>query len=151
MISRILEPEVMDDPAEVIAYDAMDFSDVNQDFANLVVATHLQSEAMVLDLGTGTARIPIFVAQQRSQWQIIATDLAPSMLEVGQKNVDAADCTSQIQLQLADSKNLSFGDRHFDLIVGHRRDVSRFRTIRRDHAAAVIGNQQPPESAIGVA
>ena len=118
-IARILEPEVMDDPAEAIAYDAMDFSDVNQDFANLVVATYPQATAQVLDLGTGTARIPIFVAQQRPQWQIIATDLAPSMLAVGQKNIEAAELTAQIQLQLADSKQLPFGDRSFDVIMSN--------------------------------
>ncbi|AFY40049.1 Methyltransferase type 11 [[Leptolyngbya] sp. PCC 7376] len=119
VIARILEPEVMDDPAEAIAYDAMDFSDVNQDFANVVVATYPQPTATVLDLGTGTARIPIFVAEQRPQWQIIAADLAPSMLAVGQKNVDAAGFTSQIQLQLADSKDLRFGDRYFDVIMSN--------------------------------
>ncbi|WP_315861640.1 class I SAM-dependent methyltransferase [[Limnothrix rosea] IAM M-220] len=116
---RILEPEVMDDPAEAIAYDAMDFSDVNQDFANLVVQTYGGETAKVLDLGTGTARIPIFVAQQRPQWQIIATDLAPSMLAVGQKNIEAANVTGQIQLQLADSKQLPFGDRTFDVIMSN--------------------------------
>ncbi|OKH15248.1 SAM-dependent methyltransferase [[Limnothrix rosea] IAM M-220] len=118
-IVRILEPEVMDDPAEAIAYDAMDFSDVNQDFANLVVQTYGGETAKVLDLGTGTARIPIFVAQQRPQWQIIATDLAPSMLAVGQKNIEAANVTGQIQLQLADSKQLPFGDRTFDVIMSN--------------------------------
>ncbi len=118
-IARILEPEVMDDPAEAIAYDAMDFSDVNQDFANLVVATCPHTTVKVLDLGTGTARIPIFVAQQRPQWQIIATDLAPSMLAVGQKNIEAAKLTAQIQLQLADSKQLSFGDRCFEVIMSN--------------------------------
>lgn len=120
-IERILEPEVMDDPAEAIAYDAMDFSDVNQDFANLVVGTYPDSGANVkiLDLGTGTARIPIFVAQQRPNWKIIATDLAPSMLAVGQKNVEAAGLQGQISLQLADSKNLEFGDGTFDIIMSN--------------------------------
>lgn len=121
MIERILEPEVMDDPAEAIAYDAMDFSDVNQDFANVVIATYsaLNSQARVLDLGTGTARIPIFVAQQRPEWEIIATDLAPSMLAVGQKNIEAAGLQTQITLQLADVKNLAFGDRMFDVIMSN--------------------------------
>lgn len=119
MIERILEPEVMDDPAEAIAYDAMDFSEVNQDFANLVVSTYPASTARVLDLGTGTARIPIFVSEQRPEWEIIATDLAPSMLAVGQKNVDTAGFHDQIKLQLADSKNLGFGDRTFDVIMSN--------------------------------
>lgn len=71
-LTRILEPEVMDDPAEAIAYDAMDFRAVNQDFADLVVTTYSQETAFVLDLGTGTAQIPILLGQQRPNGRLKA-------------------------------------------------------------------------------
>jgi len=119
VIARILEPEVMDDPAEAIAYDAMDFSDVNQDFANLVARFYPHKKATVLDLGTGTAQIPILLVQQCPQWQIIAVDLAESMLTVGQKNVDAAGFSEQIELVLADSKNLDYADQSFDVVMSN--------------------------------
>lgn len=118
-IARILEPEVMDDPAEAIAYDAMDFSDVNQDFANLVTASYPHREARVLDLGTGTARIPILLAQQCPQWHIDGVDLAPSMLAVGQKNVAIAQLTQHITLHVADSKQLPWEDQSFDVIMSN--------------------------------
>lgn len=119
VIARILEPEVMDDPAEAIAYDAMDFSDVNSDFANLVAQTFRHDQATVLDLGTGTAQIPILLAQQCLQWQIIGVDLAPSMLAVGQQNIERASLNEQIMLQLADSKKLKFPDHSFDVIMSN--------------------------------
>ncbi|MBV5260569.1 class I SAM-dependent methyltransferase [Synechococcus moorigangaii CMS01] len=118
-MTRILEPEVMDDPAEAIAYDAMDFRAVNQDFANLVVATYPQETALVLDLGTGTAQIPILLGQQRPQWHIKGTDLARSMLALGQKNVVAAGLHGQIELVDADAKNLPWPDQSFDVIISN--------------------------------
>lgn len=119
VIARILEPEVMDDPVEAIAYDAMDFSDVNQDFANLVARSYPHKKATVLDLGTGTAQIPILLVQQCPQWQVIAVDLAASMLAVGQKNVDAVGFSAQIELVLADSKNLDYADQSFDVVMSN--------------------------------
>ena len=58
MLQRLLEPEVMDTPAEAIAYDDMDHAEVNRQFvADLLAITSIDGE--VLDLGAGTARIPI--------------------------------------------------------------------------------------------
>ncbi|WP_024544610.1 class I SAM-dependent methyltransferase [Picosynechococcus sp. NKBG15041c] len=116
---RILEPEVMDDPAEAIAYDAMDFRAVNQAFADLVAETYPQEEALVLDLGTGTAQIPILLGQQRPQWRIKGTDLAPSMLALGQQNVAAAGLGAQIELIVADAKHLPWPNHSFDVIMSN--------------------------------
>jgi ubiquinone/menaquinone biosynthesis C-methylase UbiE len=118
-LTRILEPEVMDDPAEAIAYDAMDFSAVNQDFVDLIAATYPQAKATVLDLGTGTAQIPILLSKQRPQWQIIGTDLAQSMLALGQKNVTAAGLEAQIELVIADAKKLPWPNQSFDVIISN--------------------------------
>lgn len=116
---RILEPEVMDDPAEAIAYDAMDFLAVNQDFATLVSDHYPKDTATVLDLGTGTARMPILLVQKRPRWQVTAVDLAESMLAVGRQNVAAAGLTAQIELVCADAKQLTVGDRQFDVIMSN--------------------------------
>ena len=62
-MDRILEPEVMDTWLEATAYDAMDFVSVNTAFANDAIA--LDPHAVkILDVGTGTARIPILMCQQ---------------------------------------------------------------------------------------
>lgn len=89
-MERILEPEVMDTAEEAIEYDAMDFKEVNAAFAELAIDL-APFQATVLDAGTGTARIPILICQQRPDWQIIAIDLAKSMLEIGEKNVKQAE------------------------------------------------------------
>jgi len=118
MIDRILEPEVMDSEEEAIEYDQMDFTEVNTDFAQLASQLTVKN-ASVLDLGTGTARIPIILSNLCPQCQITAIDLAPSMLKIAQKNVNLAHKKEQIKLELADSKNLNYHDNSFDLVISN--------------------------------
>jgi tRNA1(Val) A37 N6-methylase TrmN6 len=61
---------------EATEYDAMDFTEINAAFAHRAIELVESPTATILDAGTGTARIPILIAQQRSQWQIIGIDMA---------------------------------------------------------------------------
>ena len=117
-MQRVTEPEVMDSPQEAIEYDAMDFLEVNTAFAQLAVELGPRA-GLILDAGTGPARIPILMVQQRPQWQVIGIDLAQSMLEVGQKNIEQSGLQSQIQLELVDAKQLPYPDAHFDMVVSN--------------------------------
>ena len=117
-MERILEPEVMDTEAEAMEYDAMDFTEVNTAFAQRAVGLG-PVIGRVLDLGTGTARIPILIAQARPGWEIIAIDLAKSMLAIAEKNVVHADLQNQIQLQFIDAKNLPYESCSFDGIISN--------------------------------
>jgi ubiquinone/menaquinone biosynthesis C-methylase UbiE len=117
-MQRILEPEIMDTPAEAEDYDAMDFTTVNTAFAQRAIEL-APEKANILDIGTGTARIPILIAQQRQQWQIIAIDLAPSMLTVGQKNIKQAGLELQIILDRVDAKKMPYQSQAFDLVISN--------------------------------
>src|ERR687886_443051 len=117
-MQRVTEPEVMDSPQEAIEYDAMDFLDVNTAFAELALELG-PPQGLVLDAGTGTARIPILMCQRRPQWQIIGIDLAQSMLDVGQKNLEQSGLQQQIKLELVDAKQLPYPDAHFDMVVSN--------------------------------
>ncbi len=119
VLARILEPEVMDSPDEAADYDVMDFTEVNQAFADLALELYPPTSGKILDLGTGTARIPLLLAQARPQWQIIGVDLAASMLELGQQHIHQANLQDQITLRHADAKALPFGDHQFDLIISN--------------------------------
>ncbi|MCU0534820.1 MAG: class I SAM-dependent methyltransferase [Hydrococcus sp. Prado102] len=118
MMQRILEPEVMDSPEEAIDYDAMDFTEVNTAFAKAALAL-APTKAKILDVGTGTARIPILICQHRPHWQISAIDLAQSMLEVGQRNVEQAHLEKQISLELVDAKQMPYPDSYFDGVISN--------------------------------
>lgn len=117
-MQRVLEPEVMDTPEEAIEYDAMDFTEVNAAFAQHAIELGPKS-GIVLDAGTGTARIPIAICQQCPQWQIIGIDLAQTMLFVGSKNVQQAGLQKQISLEIVDSKLLPYPDEHFEMVISN--------------------------------
>jgi ubiquinone/menaquinone biosynthesis C-methylase UbiE len=117
-MERVTEPEVMDSPQEAIEYDAMDFTDVNTDFAERAVELG-PLEGLILDAGTGPARIPIFLCQRRPQWRVIGIDLAQSMLDLGLKNIKDAGLQQQIELELVDAKRLPYPDAHFDMVVSN--------------------------------
>jgi ubiquinone/menaquinone biosynthesis C-methylase UbiE len=117
-MNRILEPEVMDTWLEATAYDAMDFVAVNSAFAADAIA--LDPYAIkILDVGTGTARIPILMCQQQPQYLITAVDLAQSMLIIGQRNVEEAGLIQRIKLERVDSKQMPYPDLEFDTIVSN--------------------------------
>ena len=118
MLERKLEPELMDDPEESQAYDDMDHSAVNRQF----VIDFLDSGPAgdeVLDLGTGTARIPIELCRQEQDCRIIASDAAVSMLEVAKINVAIEGFEHRIQLHHGDSKDLQFDDSLFDSVISN--------------------------------
>jgi ubiquinone/menaquinone biosynthesis C-methylase UbiE len=117
-MDRILEPEVMDTWLEATAYDAMDFGAVNMAF--VVDAIALDPDAVkILDMGTGTARIPILMCQQRPQYLVTGVDLAQSMLIIGQRNIEEAKMTQRIRLERVDSKKMPYPDLEFDMLVSN--------------------------------
>ena len=119
MIERILEPEVMDDEQEASEYDQMDFTEVNTDFATVASKLVNQEQIKVLDIGTGTARIPIILSNLQPQWQITGVDLAPSMLKLAEENIAQAGKSEFISICLMDGKTMPFADHSFDLVMSN--------------------------------
>ncbi|NEP35440.1 MULTISPECIES: class I SAM-dependent methyltransferase [unclassified Moorena] len=117
-MSRVLEPEVMDTWEDAVEYDSMDFTEVNTAFAQLALELGPQA-GLVLDVGTGTSRIPIIIAQMRPQWQIWAIDLSENMLKVGAQNVEDAGLQEQIKLERVDGKQMPYRDSMFDMVISN--------------------------------
>jgi ubiquinone/menaquinone biosynthesis C-methylase UbiE len=112
LLPRVLEPEVMDAADEARDYDAMDHRAVNQIFATdfLHAARQLPLTAVgeVLDLGTGTAQIPIELCRRHDKLRLLAIDLSQEMLRLGHDNVARAGLSGRIVLQRVDAKELPF-------------------------------------------
>lgn len=171
MLSRILEPEIMDSRQEAADYDAMDHAEVNRAFvADLLAARDCLYDPAakpasanpidaqfgdwddqpifdVLDLGTGTARIPIELCQQFERRngdelhdaavqpgrreddqeepgvceriRILAVDLAASMLDLARLNLEIASLMDQVQLEQVDAKQTPFADGMFDCVMSN--------------------------------
>ncbi len=118
MLPRILEAEVMDSPEEARDYDAMDHSAVNRLFVADFLALW-DGEIPLLDVGTGTALIPIELCRHAPTARLVAIDLAKEMLHVGEINVARAHLEDQIQLQVADAKHMPFPDAMFTAVLSN--------------------------------
>lgn len=122
MLPRVLEPEVMDSEAEARDYDAMDHSEVNRLFAADFLA-HLDRLGLtrphVLDVGTGTAQIPVTLCRQDPNIAVVAVDLARHMIELARRNVAAAGLAERIRVQLCDAKGLPFADGSFAAVMSN--------------------------------
>ncbi len=142
MLSRVLEPELMDTPEEALDYDSMDHSAVNRSFVTDFLFAALESGVelesvgseqgvslsplstrhsplLLLDLGTGTAQIPIELCRRTPGVQVTAVDLAGEMLRVARQNVERAGFGSRIKLDLADAKRLPYPDGHFAGLISN--------------------------------
>jgi ubiquinone/menaquinone biosynthesis C-methylase UbiE len=114
MLPRLLEAEVMDTEAEARDYDAMDFAEVNRAFVTDFRRIWDRSTP-VLDVWTGTARIPIELVRQHpiDDLHVVAVDLAEHMLALARQNIEAASFAERITVAQADAKQLPFPDEHF--------------------------------------
>jgi len=108
----------MDDPQEAVTYDTMDHAEVNRKFVDDLLAGG-EVGPDVLDLGTGTARIPIELCQRVDSCRVLASDGAVSMLDVARYNVAVNSLDSRIQLHHADAKSIPIDDETFDTVISN--------------------------------
>ena len=118
MIPRTLEPEIMDDEEEARDYDAMNHGGANARFCDDLIAFHPQF-GDVLDVGTGTARIPIALCERLRDLRVLAVDLADHMLAVAGENVARAGFTDRIALQKVDAKRTGWPDGSFGVVISN--------------------------------
>lgn len=112
MLPRVLEPEVMDTPEEARDYDSMDHSEVNWQFTVDFLRVW-SAEGRILDVGTGTAQIPIELCRQSPTAHFTAIDLADHMLALARHNVERAGLGDRIRIEKADAKRLPYRDEDF--------------------------------------
>ena len=118
MLPRVLEPEVMDSAEEAHDYDLMDHSQVNRVFAADFLACW-NGQNPILDVGTGTAQIPIELCRNSPKAQVVAIDLAEHMLTVGRENVRKVGFADRIRLERQDAKQLPYPAHSFAAIISN--------------------------------
>lgn len=116
-MERELEPEVMDDPAEAAAYDAMDHEEPNRAFVERLV--ELGARGRVLDIGTGPGQVPLLLCQRLRGVRVLGVDLAESMLVRARARVAASPHAGRVELRRADAKALPLPDASFDTVCSN--------------------------------
>jgi SAM-dependent methyltransferase len=140
VLERILEPEVMASDKEADEYNDMDHSEVNLRFVAELFSfartsgfadsddeedpgkTLPDSEIPmgdVLDLGTGTALIPVELCKQNENCRVMAVDLSVSMLDLAVYNLEVHSMTQRITLAQVDAKTMGYDDGTFDVVMSN--------------------------------
>ncbi len=98
-MDRILEPELMDDPEQAIAYARADFAEENQGFVDRFLEYFPDCvHGQVVDLGCGPADIPIRLARALPRCRVTAVDAAEPMLRLAEAEVRKAGVADRITL-----------------------------------------------------
>ncbi len=119
-MDRIPEPEVMDDPAQALAYARADFAVVNQAFVDRFRASFPDfTVGRVVDLGCGPADIPIRLARALPGAHVTAVDASEPMLALARQAVAAAGLVSQIELVAGRLPGLPLPERGFDAVISN--------------------------------
>ena len=99
-MERVLEPELMDDPVQALAYARADFEEENQGFVDRFVEFYPEFKAgHVLDLGCGPADIPIRLARKLPECRITGVDGSPPMIAIGLDVICVAGLADRIALR----------------------------------------------------
>src|SRR5687768_11653429 len=111
-MKRLLEPEVMDDPAQAAAYAHADFAGVNQGFVDRFLALFPDlARGVVVDLGCGPADIPDRLGAARPELRCVGVDASLAMLRHAR--------ASRVAPVAARLGALPFRDRCFTAIVSN--------------------------------
>ena len=128
----------MDTARDAIEYDAMDFTEANTKFAvDALALLDARASPEILDVGAGTAQIPIIMLERRRGLRILAVDLAAEMVRLGTEKIARAGFAASCKMARQDAKALREPDAKFDLVMcnstaHHIPDpVTLFREIAR--------------------
>ena len=96
----------------------MDHGGVNARFVDDLLALRPDLRA-VLDVGTGTALIPLELVRREVGAHVTGVDMARSMLDLGRRHVVASGREATVVLAEADAKALPYGDSAFSCVVSN--------------------------------
>jgi len=109
----------------------------NDFISQLVDIVPIEPSDVVLDVATGTARIPMGVVNRADDKSVaIGLDITPAMLKYGLANIEASGLTPRIKLVCASAMDMPFTEGLFDVAIcgfaTHHLDVPRaFSEIAR--------------------
>ncbi len=116
-MDRILEPEVMDDEQQAIAYAKADFSSSNQMFVDGLVDAYGAKLGTVLDLGCGPGDIALRLARAKSSIYVIAVDASEAMVYLAHDAAEAADLLRRVRVVRGRIPGLRLRAGGFDAII----------------------------------
>ncbi|MBI3448078.1 MAG: class I SAM-dependent methyltransferase [Acidobacteria bacterium] len=119
---RILEPEVMDGSGEVAAYlDGVATAHLDRMDDGFVRAAvrFARPGARILDIGTGTAAIPVKIALRRPDVTVTGIDLSEEMLRAARERIRGARLGRRVRVRTGSARRIPFRRGAYDLVVSN--------------------------------
>jgi ubiquinone/menaquinone biosynthesis C-methylase UbiE len=116
-MERILEPEIMSDEQQALAYARADFSTSNQWYVDHLVADCPDRLGDVLDIGCGPGDVMLRLAAARPSVRITAIDGSEAMIALARRAVQSAALKARMTLLQACIPGLPLPEHSFDAIL----------------------------------
>jgi ubiquinone/menaquinone biosynthesis C-methylase UbiE len=155
VMQRVLEPELMTDERQALAYAKADFSTSNQWYVDHLLADCPDQLGNVLDIGCGPGDVMLRLASARPNVRITAIDGSSAMIELARKAVKSARLEQRVTTLQGYVPGLPLKERSFDAILSkdllhHLPDPmvlwSEARRLGRGGAAIYVMDLMRPES-----
>ena len=119
-MDRILEPELMTDEAQALAYAQADFAQINQGFVDRFRACFPKAvDGTMVDLGCGPGDIPVRFARTLPGFTITAVDGSEPMIALARQAVKAAAVEARVHPRCARLPMLPLPLQSFDAVVSN--------------------------------
>jgi ubiquinone/menaquinone biosynthesis C-methylase UbiE len=154
-VQRVLEPEIMNDELQALAYAKADFSTSNQWYVDHLLADYPDQLGNILDIGCGPGDVMLRLASARPGVRITAIDGSKPMIELARAAVKNAGLQQRVTPLQGYVPGLPLEERSFDAILSkdllhHLPDPmvlwSEARRLGRSGAAIYVMDLMRPES-----
>ena len=118
-ILEMIEPEGIPFPGSIIYGKIMEnFPLYDNNLKNIASHPYIKGlDGSIVDIGTGPANLPIYIAQNNPNCKIIAFDVSKAMIRLASQNIKKAALTNRISQKLGNAAKLPFPDNSIDLII----------------------------------
>jgi ubiquinone/menaquinone biosynthesis C-methylase UbiE len=116
-MDRVLEPELMDDERQSVAYAMADFSASNQSFVDGVIREFPDHLRQVLDIGCGPGDVVIRLARAVPDLHVTAVDGSAPMIALARHAASVAGVEGRISIVQGHVPGVSFESTRFDAVL----------------------------------
>ncbi len=119
-LARTPEPELMDDPAQALAYARGDFEEPHNHFVALF-RQHFgdPGKARALDLGCGPGDISRRFARAFTDCSVVGVDGAQAMLDIGERDNALAGLGARVQLLHGYLPDVELPEARYDAVISN--------------------------------
>ena len=111
MMERVLEPEVMDHPEQVLAYAQADFAKENQGFVDQFFTLYPDLESPhIVDLGCGPGDIAIRMITRQPTCRVTGIDASQPMIDYAERIVQEAEFHDRIKFLCQRFQDVTLSD-----------------------------------------